>query len=138
MATREMSIISHLHSNTIGGFRKLTFWLTESSSDVLTSVIHVSCCSLWQNHLWSFKFPKSVFQWVFSDKYFQKSIFGQVFLDEYFRMSIFRNGILLPKLFWPTVRKNCSSDRECFLRSLEQFVWTVVKVRTIFGNRMLF
>ena len=44
-------------------------------------------------------------------------------------------GILLPKLFWPTVRKNCSSDRENFLkfegegrvfakvlRSLEQFV----------------
>ena len=23
-----------------------------------------------------------------------------------------KNGILLPKLFWPTVRKNCSSDRE--------------------------
>ena len=23
-----------------------------------------------------------------------------------------RNGILLPKLFWPTVRKNCPSDRE--------------------------
>ena len=22
-----------------------------------------------------------------------------------------KNGILLPKLFWPTVRKNCSSDR---------------------------
>ena len=45
------------------------------------------------------------------------------------------NGILLPKLFWPTVRKNGSSDREKllkfeaagrefakFLRSLEQFV----------------
>ena len=45
-----------------------------------------------------------------------------------------KNGILLPKLFWPTVRKNCSSDRskllkfeaECrefakFLRSLERF-----------------
>ena len=44
------------------------------------------------------------------------------------------NGILLPKLFWPTVRKNCSSDREKllkfedegqefakFLRWLEQF-----------------
>ena len=43
--------------------------------------------------------------------------------------------ILLPKLFWPTVRKNCSSDREKllkfkaegwifakFLRSLEQFI----------------
>ena len=48
------------------------------------------------------------------------------------------NGILLPKLFWPTVRKNCSSDREkllkfeaegrelaTFLRSLEQFIQTM-------------
>ena len=46
-----------------------------------------------------------------------------------------RNGILLTKLFRPTVRKNCSSDREKllkfeaegrefakFLRSLEQFI----------------
>ena len=50
----------------------------------------------------------------------------------------FWNGILLPKLFWPTVRKNCSSDREKYLkfeaegqefsnilRSLEQFIQTV-------------
>ena len=47
-------------------------------------------------------------------------------------------GILLPKLFWPTVRKNCSIDREKLLKfeaegrefakslkSLEQFVRTV-------------
>ena len=47
-------------------------------------------------------------------------------------------GILLPKLFWPNVRKNCSSDREKLLwfeaegreftkilRSLEQFIQTV-------------
>ena len=26
------------------------------------------------------------------------------------------NGILLPKLFWPTARKNCSSDREKLLK----------------------
>ena len=26
--------------------------------------------------------------------------------------SFLKNGILLPKLFWPTVRKNCSSDRK--------------------------
>ena len=26
------------------------------------------------------------------------------------------NGILLPKLFWPTVRKNCLSDREKLLK----------------------
>ena len=48
------------------------------------------------------------------------------------------NGILLPKLFRPTVRKNCSSDRKKLLkleaegrefakilRSLEQFIQTV-------------
>jgi hypothetical protein len=48
------------------------------------------------------------------------------------------NGILLPKLFCPTVRKNCSSDREKLLkfkaegrkfeknlRSLQQFIQTV-------------
>ena len=45
---------------------------------------------------------------------------------------LFINGILLPKLFWPTVRWNCSTDREKFeakgkefakiLRSLEQFI----------------
>ena len=49
-----------------------------------------------------------------------------------------KNGILLPKLFWPTVSKNCSSDREkvlkfeaegqefaTVLRSLEQFIQTL-------------
>ena len=56
-------------------------------------------------------------------------------------------GILLPKLFWPTVIKMCSSDRKCFLkfeaegrefakslRSLEQFIQT----RTIFDNKIFF
>ena len=32
------------------------------------------------------------------------------------KISPMRNGILLPKLFWPTVRKNCSSDREKLLK----------------------
>ena len=53
-------------------------------------------------------------------------------------------GILLPKLFGPTVRKNCSSDREKlwkfetegrefanFLRSPEQFIQSV-KVQNSF------
>ena len=47
-------------------------------------------------------------------------------------------GILLPKSFWPTVRKNCFSDQESILkfeaeglefakdlRSVEQFIQTV-------------
>ena len=57
-----------------------------------------------------------------------------------------RNGILLPKLFLPTVRKRCSIDWEKhlkfevegkFLRSLEQFIQTV-KGQNNLGNRMLF
>ena len=60
-----------------------------------------------------------------------------------------RNGILLPKLFWPIVRKNCSSDREKLLkfetegwefakilRSLEQFIQTV-KGQNNFGKKWL-
>ena len=48
------------------------------------------------------------------------------------------NDIFLPQLFWPTVRKSCSSDREKLLkfeaegrefakilRSLEQFILTM-------------
>ena len=39
-----------------------------------------------------------------------------------------RNGILLPKLFWPTVRKNCSGD-----------IQTVKgQNNAMFGKRMLF
>ena len=61
-----------------------------------------------------------------------------------------KNGILLPKLLWPTVRRNCSSDWEKLskfeaegrefakiMRSLEQFIQTV-KGQKISGNRMLF
>ena len=60
------------------------------------------------------------------------------------RWTISKNGILLPKLFWPTVRKNCSIDWEKllkfkaegwefenFLRSLEQFI-QAVKVQNNF------
>ena len=64
----------------------------------------------------------------------------RTFIFDFRNCEIFneRNGILLTKLFWPTVRKNCSSDREKllkfeakdqdfakFLRSLEQFIQTV-------------
>ena len=43
---------------------------------------------------------------------------------KYVHLSLFSlyesiNGILLPKLFWPTVRKYCSSDRENFFKNFE-------------------
>ena len=66
------------------------------------------------------------------------SFWGQNKRGDYWFEIIWKNGILLPKLFWPTVRKNCSSDQEKnlkfeaegrefakFLRSLEQFIQTV-------------
>ena len=51
------------------------------------------------------------------------------------------NGILLPKLFWPTVRKYCSSDREKLFKfetEGQEFAnfFKQWKFRTIFGNRM--
>ena len=49
-------------------------------------------------------------------------------------------GILLPKLFWSTVRKKCFGDQEKFcknLKSLEQFIQTK-KGQNNSGNRMLF
>ena len=58
--------------------------------------------------------------------------------SQVFCASDYRNGILFPKLCWPTVRTNCASDWDFFLkletegqefakilRSLEQFVQTV-------------
>ena len=48
-----------------------------------------------------------------------------------------RNGILLPKLFWPTVRKNSrpsASNFKSFSRSLEQFFLTVGQNN--FGNKI--
>ena len=34
-----------------------------------------------------------------------------------------KNGILLPKLFWPTMRKNCSSDQEKLKAENLENVW---------------
>ena len=52
-----------------------------------------------------------------------------------------RNGTLLPKLFWPTVRKKCSSDREKLLkfeaagREFAKFLRSLN--RTIYSNNFL-
>ena len=77
------------------------------------------------NFLWWFNESKTP-----SRHRFQSVAITRIWKDFFFYYS---NGILLPKLFWPTVRKNCSSDREklfslefaTFLRSLEQFIQTV-------------
>ena len=85
----------------------------------------------------------------------EDEVFDQTYLGaKYFFFLSFpqneRNGILLLKLFWPTVRKNCSSDQEklleleaegqqfaTFLKSLEQFIPTA-KGQNNFWNRILF
>ena len=86
MATREMSIISHLHSNTIGGFRKLTFWLTESSSYTYLLTLSNTRLVLLIMAEPFMEFPVSeenilrvflgkYFWWVFFDEYFPQSCF---------------------------------------------------------------
>ena len=67
-----------------------------------------------------------------------RTLFWKQMFFAWHRLSDGGNGILFPKLFWPTVRKNCSSDREKllkfeaegrefakFLKSIEQFIQTV-------------
>ena len=49
----------------------------------------------------------------------------------------FTIGILLPKLFWPTVRKNCSSDQEKLLKfeaEGREFEKKFEITRTIYSN----
>ena len=48
-----------------------------------------------------------------------------------------KNGILLPKLFWPTVRKKCSSGQEKLLKfnaKGREFAKNFQSTRTIFSN----
>ena len=44
------------------------------------------------------------------------------------------NGILLPKLFWPTLRKNCSSDQEKFFWNSRLKAKFFEITRTIYSN----
>ena len=89
---------------------------------------HLSTTAAWRE--------KCLIYWFWLYKVVKDYFFFQIFVafSEYLNL----NGILLPKLFWPTVRKNCSSDREKlfkfktegqefakFLKSLEQFIQTV-------------
>ena len=88
-----MSIISHLHSNTIGGFRKLTFWLTESSS-------YTYLLTLSNTRLVLLIMAEPFMEFPVSEEYFWASIF-----DEYFLMSIFRwvfSSKLFSDEFFPT------------------------------------
>ena len=51
-----------------------------------------------------------------------------------FKKWLNKNGVLLPKLFWPTVMKNCSSDQEKLFkfkvegREITKFLWSLEQV----------
>ena len=45
-----------------------------------------------------------------------------------------KNGSLLPKLFWPTVRKKCSSNREKLLKFEAEGQELAKVLRTICSN----
>ena len=87
---------------------------------------------VWSENKDSCQIWSRIFQ--FNESFYDLHSFFSLIL----RNDHFKNGILLPKLSWPTVRNNCSSDREQLLkfeaegrefakllRSLEQFFQTV-------------
>ena len=51
-------------------------------------------------------------QWLWTKLWGFDKIYNIPFCQSIFTI----DGILLPKLFWPTVRKNCSSDQENLLK----------------------
>ena len=101
---------------------------------------HLSTTAAWRE--------KCLIYWFWLYKVVKDYFFFQIFVafSEYLNL----NGILLPKLFWPTVRKNCSSDREIFWNSrlkaenLQKFcdhqnnLFKQWKGRTILGNKCSF
>ena len=73
------------------------------------------------------------------ERFINSSTFFPHFLRIFFpspckKLGKVRNGILLPKLFWPTVRKICSSDREK-LWGWRPRIWKFFEITwTIYSN----
>ena len=94
-----------------------------------------------QRHLW--------FMGKFTQHFFLSWKVKILFMDS-FSSKLWKWYFVTKILFWPTVRKNCFSDRENFWNSrrkvenLQNFwdhqknLFKQWKVRIIFGNRMLF
>ena len=71
--------------------------------------------------LWTRTYKKSVAFYKKAEAKVMKNYFVYLYKDEQKKLVLERFslqwiGILLPKLFWPTVRKKCSSDREKVLK----------------------
>ena len=78
----------------------------------------------WQN-VNSLIFSYIFFLWAITIQYIHWLRISKLFVYFFARVNlpivdiaakIIKNGILLPKLFWPTVRKKCSSDWEKLLK----------------------
>ena len=102
----------------------------------MTSRLVRKSLSLQDNRHQSFVFSYSI---VFASKI--QYHFGQIFVGTnpnhpsmfhrtWSCIYCIKNGILLPKLFWPTVRKNCSIDWEKLLKSKAeaQDIWKIFKI----------
>ena len=136
--------------------------LNDNEAIIFTQAnFHILCgrsvvCWAWCNLCWSTFFPISyrsdtqcveiIYEqeipildkkYIPIDQYFHKLLMNYLYYENWW-IIFWNNGILLPKLFWPTVRKNSSSDWEKvlkfeaggqefgkILRSLEQFLQTV-------------
>ena len=72
------------------GTIKTTNWILKQSTNVFFKLFH--------------NWKIVLFSWV--PLYYSNKVL----------LECFRNGILLSKIFWPTVRKNCSSVREKLLK----------------------
>ena len=94
---------------------KASSWCTDRGGPlILDDVILLFVLRILQLKLFQSNFDSYFLLHIFWDWWHSIQTNTEVFVFETFVPK--KNNILLPKLFWPTVRKNCSSDREKLLK----------------------
>ena len=94
---------------------------------------HLGCSSICKRHSKMHYHAISICIWLF---YLKQT---QLFLFQKYRKNV-RNGIFFPKLFWPTVRKNCSIYLVIYKQIWDYWInlFEQWKVSAIFEKRILF
>ena len=103
----------------------------EKERNLKSTLMHRTVCDTWYRIKFSLRKSKLILSFFYFITWMVLKI----------KYELQRNGILLPKLFWPTVRKKFSAfslEFQKFFSITRTIYSNSKKVRTMFGNRMLF
>ena len=119
----QISVLKNFSAHNSGGSSKGIMWTPLNYSLWPDSYKRENA---WMNqHMYFRKFHSAEFRVlsqskimlkIFKNSLFPSSTINFKLLKRNLSISLLTIGILLPKLFWPTVRKKCSSDQEKLLK----------------------